>query len=262
MKKLAFCFLVYDRINHEELWQLFFKDADPQKYSIYIHYKDNVPLKYFEQYKLQYCVSTQHGNISLVKAQNLLFKEALKDPNTSHCIILSNSCIPFKSFDTVYKYLDPIYSYFNQGLNNHLFPRCNDVINHIGKKYIDKSAQWCILNKKHATIVVNDTDYIEWFTHTYAPDEHAYITKLNTLNLQDELILTKNQSNNATTFINWDDMDYKFKSTNGLKNYTFISEEELDYLLASPCLFGRKFLPECNLSYKPYINAIQRKSIT
>jgi hypothetical protein len=35
-----------------------------------------------------------------------LFEEALKDPNTSHCIILSNSCIPFKSFDKVYEFKD------------------------------------------------------------------------------------------------------------------------------------------------------------
>jgi hypothetical protein len=43
MKKLAFCFLIYDVINHEELWKLFFDRVDPSKYSIYIHYKTNTP---------------------------------------------------------------------------------------------------------------------------------------------------------------------------------------------------------------------------
>ena len=50
--KIGFCFLIYDKINLEELWELFFKDVDPNKYNIYVHYKDNKILKYFEQYKL------------------------------------------------------------------------------------------------------------------------------------------------------------------------------------------------------------------
>ena len=261
MKKLAFCFLVYDRINHEELWNLFFQGVDTQKYSIHIHYKDNIPLKYFEQYKLPHCISTQHGHISLIKAQNLLFEEALKDPNTSHCIILSNSCIPFKSFDNVYEFLDTNYSYINKGLKNHCFPRCYSVLYYIGPYYIEKSSQWYILNRKHARIMVNDNDYIQWFQHIRCPDEHAYITKLKVLNLWHEVIFTENQSNKATTFTNWEDMDYKYVSQHDIKNYTSIADEELDYLLASPCLFGRKFLPECNLSYEPYINAIQYKTI-
>ena len=52
MKKIAFCFLIYDTINHEDLWFLFFKNVNKDKYNIYIHYKDNKPLKYFEEYKL------------------------------------------------------------------------------------------------------------------------------------------------------------------------------------------------------------------
>ena len=44
MKKIAFCFLIYDTINHEELWNNFFKNVDPAKYNIYIHYKYNKQL--------------------------------------------------------------------------------------------------------------------------------------------------------------------------------------------------------------------------
>ena len=41
MKKIAFCFLIYDIINHEELWNIFFQNVDTNKYNIYIHYKFN-----------------------------------------------------------------------------------------------------------------------------------------------------------------------------------------------------------------------------
>ena len=53
MKKIAFCFVIYDIINYEELWNMFFQNVDTNKYNIYIHYKTNTPLKYFEKYKLK-----------------------------------------------------------------------------------------------------------------------------------------------------------------------------------------------------------------
>ena len=40
-------------------------------------------------------------------------------------------------------------------------------------------------------------------------------------------------------------MDYAFPSNRGLKNYTFISEEEIHHLINSDCLFGRKFNRDC-----------------
>ena len=82
-KKIAFCFLIYDKINHEELWNNFLKNVDKNKYNIYIHYKTNKPLKYFEQYKLKNTVETKWCGESLVKAQNLLLEEAVKDKNNT-----------------------------------------------------------------------------------------------------------------------------------------------------------------------------------
>lgn len=67
-KKISFLFLIYDEINHEELWYNFFKDIDTSKYSIYIHYKDNKPLKYFEKYKLDYCVPTEWGGLFISRS--------------------------------------------------------------------------------------------------------------------------------------------------------------------------------------------------
>ena len=50
--KIAFCFLVYDNIVNEELWKIFFDNVNTNKYHIYIHYKVNKPLKYFNRYKI------------------------------------------------------------------------------------------------------------------------------------------------------------------------------------------------------------------
>ena len=250
MKKIAFCFLIYDIINHEELWNIFFKNIDHNRYNIYIHYKYNKQLKYFEKYKLNSCIETKYADISLVKAQNLLLSEGLKDINNQHFIFISNSCVPLKCFDTVYKFLNCNYSYFNITPQNQCFPRCNKTLEFIDKKYVQKAGQWCILNRKHANLMVNTNEYIKWFTYPQTvPDEHCYITNIFYYNLQNEIITTPNEANNATTFVNWEGMNYKYPSRSGLKNYSSISLDELTYLLNSPCLFGRKFNIECSTSF-------------
>jgi len=43
-------------------------------------------------------------------------------------------------------------------------------------------------------------------------------------------------------------MNYKYASERELKNYKNISEDELEHLLRSKSLFGRKFKPSCYYS--------------
>ena len=250
MKKIAFCFLVYDIINHEELWNLFFQNVDTNKYNIYIHYKNNKPLQYFEKYKLTSCVPTKYADVSLIHAHNLLFTKAYDD-GCYKIISLSQACIPFKSFDYVYHFLTKDnYAHFNVAPQSQCFPRANILLNYYDKSVIQKSSEWFILNRKTCEYVIScdkqkvDTEY----SSIYAPEEHYFITTLFNNNLQDEIIITPNVANDATTFTNWEGMDYKFASQRGLKVYSFIAEEELLYLLSSKCLFGRKFTVECKSS--------------
>ena len=263
MKKIAFCFLIYDEINNEELWNMFFKDVDPNKYNIYIHYKSNKPLKYFEQYKLNKCIKTSYADVSLIHAHNLLFKKAYKD----HCfkiISLSQACIPFKSFDYIYDFLcKDNYSHFNIASQKSCFPRCNDLLKYYDKNTIQKSSNWFILNRKICKLCIN-YDKIEidkMYSSITSPEEHFFITVAFYNNLQYEIIATPNLSNDATTFTNWSDMDYKYKSLYELKNYDIIDKEEVLYLLNSKCLFGRKFNKKCysHLCIKEYIENITTK---
>ena len=239
MKKIAFCFLIIDGIHHEELWHKYFANVDTRKYTIYIHYKTDTPLTYFEPYKLNNCIETSWGDISLVHAQNLLLEEALKDPENEHFIFVSGSCIPLKHFDYTYAYLKKKYSYFSIVPQEQCFPRCDHALSFIDRRFIQKSHQWCILNKKHAQLMVDKEkqEYLEWFISF--PDEHCYITNLYVHSLENEIIVNMNK-NTETTFANWDG--------GALKNYDSISQEELAALLKKNYLFGRKFNKECDLS--------------
>ena len=101
MNKIAFLFLIYDVINHENIWFNFFNGISKNKYNIYIHYKTNDKLDYFDDYKINNTlnINTKYADISIVKAQNILIKEALKDKSNKHFVFLSGSCIPLKSFN-------------------------------------------------------------------------------------------------------------------------------------------------------------------
>jgi hypothetical protein len=255
--KLAFCFLIYDKINHEDLWNIFFSNVDTSKYSIYIHYKRNAPLQYFEAYKLPNCIETKHGDISLVYAQNILLSEGLKDSENRHFIFVSGSCIPFKSFNYIYNNLDTAYSYFNVTPKFECFPRCYGVLTHV--KHINKSHQWCILNKKHAQLMIDKNEYLKWFEDVFAADEHCYITNIYANALENEIITTPNLSTNATTFTNWGGMDYKYVTNGVIKNYLEIHMDELKYILESKSMFGRKFDEKCSstLNNDVYVNYIR-----
>jgi hypothetical protein len=258
MQKIAFLFLIYEDIYHEELWNIFFKGVSKDKYSIYIHYKTNKPLKYFEEHKLEHCIETEYANISLVKAQNLLLEEALKDKCNQSFIFLSDSCIPLKTLNYIYEHIDQQFSYFNIASHSACFPRCNGVLKYIHKDHIQKASQWCILKRAHAELMVASCEFVEWFQEcSYAPDEHVYISNIYHNNLQNEIITTPDIAEDATTFTNGGGTDYKYASQCGLKNYTYITKEELLYLLESKSLFGRKFHKSCKSLYIPeYVDFI------
>ena len=276
MNKIAYLFLIYDIINHENIWFQFFNGISKNKYNIYIHYKTDDRLEFFNDYKLNInkTINTKYADISIVKAQNILIKEALKDKSNKHFIFLSGSCIPLKSFNYIYNNLDVKYSYFHIADPNDCFPDCEVALKYIPKIHINKASQWCILNRPHSELLIKGAEnnesannYLIWFKDTYAPDELCYISYLsyifnkNNFNLLSKEIISTSYTSEpevATTFANWEDMNYKYASERELKNYKNISEEELTHLLRSKSLFGRKFKPSCyySLNKKFYYDII------
>jgi len=251
MEVLGFCFLIYDKIHLEELWHNWFKNVDKAKYKIYIHYKNNIKLKYFEEYKLDNCIETKYAHVTLIHAHNLLFKQAYVD-GCSKIISLSQSCIPFKSFDYVYTFLtkDNL-SHFNICPNQRgVFPRCNNALKYYDKKNIQKTSNWVILNRKIASVVCFNTvdDINEVWENIRSPEEHYFISEVFKNDLTSEIITTPNLASGATTFTNWPDMDYPYQGHSNIKNYNVIITEEINYLLNQPCLFGRKFNAQCTVN--------------
>jgi len=251
MKKIAFCFLINDQIENEDLWNAFFSNSDKSLYNVYIHYKINKPLRFLEKYKIPECIDTNYADVSLIHAQNILFKYAFEnDIDNYKFILLSGSCIPFKSFQYIYKKLtSTTKGFINSCPIEQCFPNCNGLLDFIQRDYIGKSSQWIILNRIIVkSIAYIDKNYIQLLFHSvYAPEEIFYYTFIKLYNLENEIETTMNLAQGATTFTNWEGMDYLYVSKRGIKNYREISKEEVLYLLQSPCLFGRKFIRGCKI---------------
>lgn len=268
MKKIAFCFLIYDVINHEELWNLFFNNIDRNLYEIYVHQKFDKRLKYFDEYKLKEKIETNYASVSIIEAYNLLFKKGYDD-GCYKFVILSQACIPLKSFDYIYEFLTKDDNgYFNICPNEQCFPRCNELLKYYDYDEIKKSSSFFIINRNICYICINYNinEYKKRYINIFSPDEHFFITEIYKNKLENEIITTPNIADGATTFTQWCDMDYKFndKNNKGLKNYSYISDEELEYLMNSKSLFARKFNIDCATSLynnQNYISKLQKSFI-
>jgi hypothetical protein len=122
-------------------------------------------------------MKTKYADISLVKAQNLLLSKGLTDENNTHFIFISNSCVQFKSFITIFNFLKDDMSYFNLSTHSQCFPRCNKTLQYIDKQYIQKASQWCILCRNQANMLINHSDYLSWFNYsnTYRNKFHYFV---------------------------------------------------------------------------------------
>jgi hypothetical protein len=257
-KKIAFLFLIKDKINKEELWKNFFNNVDTDKYSIYIHYKDNIKLKYFEKYKLTNTIPTKWGDISLVHAQKILLKEAFKDEANYKFIFISDSCMPIKNFDYVYNFLIKN--------NNSYFNYENIKIKY--NKTLYQTFQWCILNRNHTNIIINDTTEIEFYIkhNIFASDEIYFLTTIRD-KLNNNIIINKTPDN-YTTYVIWKDnilyiiksndfnnkykkykSDISFPNNGSPATYIKFDDNELKYLINdTKCLFLRKVTPNTILN--------------
>jgi hypothetical protein len=274
-KKLAFCFLVYDRVFHERMWELFFNQVDPSRYDIFIHYKLNKKFKstgFFKGKELpkEKIVPTKHGHPSLVLAQRIMYKEAL-DAGAYKMLTISHSCVPVKSFEEVY---DRCVStekseFFSQG-KKHALARCSSACATLyDPEHLRKSEQWFILNRRCAyeLLTQKDSTIQHVWRGTFASDEHFFITHLNSKNLVGKEVKF---SPFRITYVNWgygdiepnnDTEMLEERKTNGRKPraYYKIGDKEIEWLIDSPHLFARKFTKEsqkCFFNNKKYLEKV------
>ena len=108
-----------------------------------------------------------------MKAEIALLKEALKDPANTKFVFLSESTIPIMPFDGVYKHL------LSHPSSEFPYYKNMDTTRSFGKiKHIYKNPQWIVLNRKHAQLMVEDNDLINYLAQIPYDNEHYPATFL------------------------------------------------------------------------------------
>ena len=90
-KKIAFMFMLYSGHNNMFIWEEYFKHADNQKYTIFIHevqQSDNSFLREYGALNLENRY-TEWGDVSLVYLQTYMMRHALVDSYNEKFIFIS-----------------------------------------------------------------------------------------------------------------------------------------------------------------------------
>lgn len=209
---IAFCFLTYNDITPSEIWNDFFEEIDPSRYSVFIHSKEKInKSRYsFEVNEVQHKVETiKKTDISIVKATIQLLKES-RQSKASHYIFLSQNCMPLYSFDELEKIIKKLTlsrvsdftqlflkkSSFQEEVNWRYTNLAESLKSKISASQFKKQQPNMVLTKEDVDLLIKN-DYTELYKNIYSPDEHYFINTL-------VHILNKRVCMKRTHFCNFD----------------------------------------------------------
>ncbi|KAL0702855.1 hypothetical protein Bca4012_058977 [Brassica carinata] len=139
--KIAFMFLTPGTLPFEKLWDLFFRVV--------------------------------WGTISMIDAERRLLASALRDPDNQQFVLLSDSCVPLRSFEYMYNYMmfsnvsyvDCFYDPGRHGTGRHT----DHMLPEIPKEDFRKGSQWFSMKRQHAVITAGDSLYYSKFRDYCGP---------------------------------------------------------------------------------------------
>ena len=172
VNKIAFLFLTLDNPNFPNIWNYYFK-GNENKINIYIHPKYPELVTWKKKKIIKNLKKTEWGFI--VSAYIELFKESIKNKDNVKFIIISESCIPIKPFNKLYKDLMydlnesiikilPIHNYdWNERLSN-------EIKYKLKNKLIKHYARMC-LSRHHVKQLLHNNIYLNLFIKMHVGDE-------------------------------------------------------------------------------------------
>jgi hypothetical protein len=187
---VAFLFLTRGNLAHAQLWERFFKGAQTSsQWKIFVHAAPGVELNattvdaaLFYGTTLPDSVPVTWGHVSVALAEQRLFAAALGDPTVQRAVLLSESCVPIRPFDFVYRYLMSSESY----VDSYVDARTRRYRQALSEEGVPadawrKGSQWAALTREHLAILANDTHGVlaALVKHpVFASDEHWKATTL------------------------------------------------------------------------------------
>lgn len=161
--KLAFCFMCYNNLSNEDIWQEFFEEGK-DSCNIYSNVKNKDGTSFIHTKQIKNHVKTEgRYSKSLVAASNALLAEAYKDPKNEYFILLSGDSLPLYRYDSVYWQIIK---------KNKSWIKTYEL-----RKTGNKASQFFILKRHHVKMIFDNIRSLR--TKGFrVPDEMFYITNL------------------------------------------------------------------------------------
>lgn len=273
--KIAFCFLMVSNIKNINAWRKFFQGYE-QYYNMYCHISGQ---KYdqkdywdpeawnnrVEVYGVKH-TDTKWGTVSLVRAEGLIYKAAIKDKENKYFCMLSESEIPLWTFPEFYNMLTiklqrtgkSYLTYSSlRGVDEDIFTECfperfipsSNKARSRSKRDRRKwttwsSHQWKILNRRDAKEFLrmcNNEVYMKSYENCFkleadrlAPDEYMFSNWISLKYGPNDL--KKRFYNEETTFVSFDE-----KHPEHALEYDDIDEDLKETFCYYKPYFARKF---------------------
>ncbi|KAF3329828.1 Core-2/I-Branching enzyme [Carex littledalei] len=257
--KIAFLFLTNTDLSFIPLWERFFQN-NTNLFNIYIHLDPSAqvekPLTGLFANRFVPAKPTQRASASLIAATKRLLAAALIDDSANeYFALLSQSCVPIRSFNFVYQSLvsNPQKRSFIEILSDEpqlrerYLARGEDVmLPEVPYDQFRVGSQFFVLSRRHAHLVVHDRRLwrkfripclptMEGFCY---PEEHYFPTLLNIMDPQGCRGYT-------LTRVNWTDSTDGHPHTYTPAEITPQLIQELRWKESVSYLFARKFSKEC-----------------
>jgi galactoside 2-L-fucosyltransferase 1/2 len=226
-KQIAFCFLLYETIQHLDIWENFFDQDHDGTATIYTHLKTvtNKTPGWIEKSKVR-TVNTNWCGEGLIYAFTQMLKKALGNSSNKYFALISGSDIPLYTYPETYKKITSSSKsrITYERHDGNVFEDRNDIYN---------GHQWVILNRETAMDYIKLVDpknrkakaFIQKFRNIYkengvsvgrkkaiksqdstwiggCPDEIYPINWL--IYLYGRKNISKHVSNQMTTYTKWD----------------------------------------------------------
>lgn len=184
--KVAFLFMTRGDVHHGGVWEDYLARANGSA-CLHAHTQNAGLLSessFLMDKQISEKVETGWGSISLVHATLALLRAGLEDSDTTHFVLVSESCVPVRPFDALKSSLR-MDDRSRMRVQPWLEVRRRDVLKAqrlenlpgIRKEIAHFQDQWMCLNREDA-MLVTQKDWTPAFEKVFAPDEAYFATVL------------------------------------------------------------------------------------
>lgn len=244
--QVAFLFLTRGDVHHLDIWEEYLGQAGGRA-RVLAHTKDTSLISeksFLKEAQIKEKVETEWASLSLVHATLALLKTALADGDTTHFILVSESCVPVRPFDQLRMNLRrdnrsrmrvwPAEEVRKGGNPNK--GRRMDAMAGIAMENAYFHDQWMCLSREDA-LIVTEKDRTRCFERVYIPDECYFATVLAASGKPPREAI----ANRPITWTDW-------RGGAHPQEYLKVLPRDVASIAESGCYFARKFPPGSDIA--------------